>query len=314
MRSSGLHHVTALSSDPQATLDFYAGVLGMRLVKRTVNFDAPTVHHFYFGDARGRPGTLLTFFPFPDARQGRPGAGQVTRIALAVPGGSLGAWEERLRERGTDDLERSEGPAGEDALALADPDGLGLLLVEAPRPGPGDPASDDGALPAEHAVRGLARVTLLERERGPTAEVLETLGFRSEDLGDGRWRFGPEGGGPVEGCVELEVRPGASPGEMSAGCVHHVAFRAADDRAQREARSLLLEGGFRVTPVLDRRYFRSIYFREPGGVLFEVATDGPGFDLDEPVDALGSGLRLPPWLEDRREELEAALPPVEVLA
>ena len=311
MQTSGIHHVTALASDPQRTLDFYAGTLGMRLVKRTVNFDAPTVHHFYFGDDRGRPGTLLTFFPFPNARAGERGAGQVTRVTLAVPEGSLDAWSERLDAGGVDGMERASGAGGEATLRFADPDGLPLALAEVP----------DGG-DAEPAVRGIHGVTLRERTRGPTAGVLATLGFEGEERAEGLWRYraseGPpaasEGPSHAGALVDLDARPGASPGSMSAGCVHHVAFRAADAEAQRTARATLLEEGLDVTPVLDRQYFRSIYFREPGGVLFEIATDGPGFDLDEPVDGLGSALRLPPWLEDRRDELEASLPAVEVPA
>lgn len=289
IRRPGLHHVTALASDPARNVVFYRDVLGMRLVKRTVNFDAPTVHHLYFGDARGGPGSLLTFFAFPDARPGRSGVGQATRVALAVPRGTLGFWEERLRGAGLEGFARGEG-----RLRLDDPDGLALELVAAADPGAGPEVWSGGPVPADRSVRGIHRVTLRVREVGPTEEVLRLLG-----LGDD----------PVE--LEFEAAPEGTEGSMSTGCVHHVAFRAADEGEQREVRSALLDHGLRVTPVLDRRYFRSIYFREPGGVLFEVATDGPGMDRDEDPSELGSALRLPPWLEERRTEIEEALPPLE---
>ncbi len=323
MRSPGLHHVTALSSDPGRTLDFYAGALGLRLVKRSVNFDAPTVHHFYFGDRLGRPGTLLTFFPFPNARPGEPGVGQVGLVRLAVPEGSLGTWERRLRERGVERVERGEGADGAPAVAFTDPDGLALELVAESGSGPSAGAED------RHAIRGIPSVTLWVRELAPTAEVLAALGF--ERAADGRRPGGPEGPEETEPrvrfradgdastddaypatTVDVLVRAEGDEGSMSAGCVHHVAFRVADDEEQRTARRELLDRGLRVTPVLDRRYFRSIYFREPGGVLFELATDGPGMGRDESVEELGSSLRLPPWLEERRAEIEAALPPVEL--
>lgn len=318
MRSRGLHHVTALSSDPGRTLDFYAGTLGLRLVKRSVNFDAPTVHHFYFGDRRGRPGTLLTFFPFPNARPGEPGVGQVGLVRLAVPEGSLGKWERRLRERGVKDVERGEGADGAPAVALTDPDGLALELVA--ESGPSAGAED------RHGIQGIPSVTVWVRELGPTAEVLAALGFeRAADGGrpegpeeaDQRVRFRVDGDPSTDDAysattVDVLVRPEGDEGSMSAGCVHHVAFRVDDDEEQRAARQELLERGLRVTPILDRRYFRSIYFREPGGVLFELATDGPGMGRDESVEELGSSLRLPPWLEERRAEIEAALAPVEL--
>lgn len=333
MRSRGLHHVTALSSDPGRTLDFYAGTLGLRLVKRSVNFDAPTVHHFYFGDRRGRPGTLLTFFPFPNARPGEAGVGQVGLVRLAVPEDSLAFWERRLRERGAEGVERGEGADGTPAVAFTDPDGLALELVGESGPaaggGPGaggGPSAGSGpSAGAEdrHAVRGIPSVTLWVRELAPTAEVLAALGFERAAEGERpeeaeqRVRFRAAGDPSTDDAypattVEVLVRPEGDEGSMSAGCVHHVAFRVADDEAQRAARRELLDRGLRVTPILDRRYFRSIYFREPGGVLFELATDGPGMDRDESVEELGSSLRLPPWLEERRAEIEAALPPVEL--
>lgn len=307
-RIPGIHHVTAIASDPQRNLDFYVGTLGLRFVKRTVNFDDPTTYHFYFGDGVGLPGTVLTFFPWPGARPGRPGTGQVTATAFSIPAGSLGFWMERLSERGLE----IEGPVQrfeEETIAFADPDGLVLELVAEDDP-PVVTDWDGGGVPIEHAIRGFHGVTLSLEAWEPTTELIEgTMGYeRAGEVGD-RTRFIAQHPAPGR-RIDIRGRPSAAPGRMGAGIVHHVAFRAADDEQQAGWREELVSAGFNVTPVRDRQYFHSIYFREPGGVLFEIATDAPGFTLDEERDQLGSGLKLPSWLEGRRESLESALPEI----
>ncbi len=291
---AGIHHVTALASDPQANVDFYTGVLGLRLVKRTVNFDDPGTYHLYYGDETGRPGTIMTFFPWPMARRGVQGAGQATVTSFTVPQGSLGYWTERLGKLGVA-FEDPKPRFDEEVLTLLDPDGLKLELV----------ASGDGG---GHEVSGFDGVTLTEWNPEVTAEVLVgTLGFQPAGQQGDRFRF--EAGASR---VDVVAAPASVRGHVSAGTVHHVAWRAADDTDQLAWRETVAESGLYVTPVLDRQYFRSIYFREPGGVLFEIATDPPGFTRDETVEGLGSALKLPPWLEPERKRIEQALPPIEV--
>jgi len=304
----GIHHVTAMAGDPQKNLDFYAGALGLRLVKRTVNFDDPGTYHLYYGDETGRPGTILTFFPWPLAKRGRRGTGQATVTAFSVPEGSLDWWRRRLEglvavEGGT--VRRFD----EEVLTLLDPDGLKLELVA--HPGAAElPPWADGPVDEARALRGFHSVTLRETRVGPTAGLLEEMGFGAAGESGRRHRFAAEGDGPGV-VVDVVVDPEGERGRISAGTVHHVAFRAADDADQVAWRERLVALGMEVTPVLDRQYFHSIYFREPGGVLFEVATDPPGFTLDEEVAELGDGLKLPPWLEAQRQRIEGALPPIE---
>lgn len=303
-----IHHVTAIAREPQRNLDFYAGILGMRLVKLTVNYDDPGTYHFYYGDELGRPGTLLTFFPWTGSRPGRQGVGQINGVGLAVPQGSLGYWLERLLTRGV----KFEGPTrrfGEQVLAFMDPDGLMLELVATPRVS-GVDGWRDGPVPVEHAVRGVHGVTIWEEgDAGSAAFLTGTMGYaiQAEEANRVRLESGSDGPGTV---VELRRAPGFWRGTDGAGTVHHVAFRAPDDAEQAARQRGLREMGVQVTDVRDRSYFRSIYFREPGGVLFEIATDGPGFTLDESPSDLGTTLRLPPRLETLRERLEVALPPL----
>jgi glyoxalase family protein len=304
----GIHHVTAIATDPQRNLDFYAGLLGLRLVKRTVNFDDPGTYHFYFGDERGTPGTLLTFFPWPLAARGSHGVGQATATSFSVPAASLAYWHDRLRQAGVvmkDPAERF----GEELLTFLDPDGLELELVA-------EAAAEEvvpwesGPVPAEHSIRRIHSVTLSVGGYQATAELLTSaMGFELAGEAGNRFRFaaGSGGGGST---VDVLCVPGAPFGRVAAGSVHHVAWRVADDLAQRRWRERLVERGLDVTPILDRQYFHSIYFREPGGVLFEIATDPPGFAIDEPVAELGHHLRLPGWLEPRRERIEEVLPPI----
>lgn len=288
----GLHHVTAVTGDGRRCLDFYTGVLGLRSVKRTVNFDAPTSWHLYLSDRSGSPGTVLTFFVWPRLPNGRRGAGQATRVAFAAPPGSLDRWEARLAEEGVDAL-RASTPWG-DGLRFEDPDGTGLAVVEADERSAGevDPWTG-GPVGAEMALRGFRGVELTVGAPGPTRKLLEEMGI------------GPAPSGPA---AVTPAGEGTTTGRGGAGAVHHVAWRVADGDAQEAWRERLLERGLEVTPVVDRHYFTSIYFREPGGVLFEIATEGPGFTVDESVEELGSGLRLPPWLQDRREMIEENLP------
>ncbi|HKV09113.1 MAG TPA: ring-cleaving dioxygenase [Thermoanaerobaculia bacterium] len=305
----GIHHVTALASDPQANVDFYTGVLGLRLVKKTVNFDDPGTYHFYYGDETGNPGTIMTFFPWPMARRGTRGAGQATVTSFSVPEGSLGYWTERLERHGVL-FESPRERFDEEVMTLFDPDGLQLELVARA----GDPRApwETGPVPAEHAVRGFEGTTLTEWNPEITSELLTgTLGFRPVAQASSRFRFEVGAGGPGT-RVDVVASPAAERGRISAGTVHHVAWRVADEQVQESWRQTIAEEGLYVTPILDRQYFRSIYFREPGGVLFEIATDPPGFTWDEPVEALGSGLKLPPWLEPERQRIESVLPPVEV--
>ncbi len=309
----GIHHVTAIASDPQANHDFYTHALGLRLVKRTVNFDDPGTYHFYFGDERGTPGTILTFFPWPGARAGRRGSGQATVTGFLVPPGSLEAWRERLLKAEAN-VETPMERFGLRTLRVYDNDDLQLELVEhedaarvEPWSGPGD-----HAVPAEMAIRGFFGVTLCVRDLDATARLLvEEMGFRHEADDQKHVRYVAAGEPGVPGRrVDLVFSPDASPGIAAAGTVHHVAFRVADAQQQERWLAHLTEAGHYPTPVQERQYFRSVYFREPSGVLFELATDGPGFTIDEPLEHLGESLKLPEWFEPRRERIEQVLPPL----
>lgn len=309
--TTGLHHVTAIGGEPQQNVDFYVGLLGLRLVKKTVNFDDPTTYHLYYGDGAGNPGSIMTFFPWAGAPRGRIGSGQLTVTSFSIPKGSLGYWTERLVDHGLS-LEESGQRFGDEALSFTDWDGLGLELVAADD---GREAWSEGPVPAEeHAVRGFHHVTLTEREAGRTAALMtNTLGFRQSGEEEGRLRLEAGEGGPGN-IVDIISRADERHGTMGVGTVHHVAFRVPDEETQLALREEVAALGYDVTPVLDRNYFRSIYFREPGGVLFEIATDPPGFAADEKPEHLGEGLKLPPWLEPKRGEIEEALPAISVPA
>ncbi len=302
----GLHHVTAIASDPQRNLDFYTQVLGLRFVKRTVNFDDPGTYHFYFGDDAGSPGTILTFFPWPHASRGHAGAGETTRTAFSVPLASLPFWRKRLEEEHIlfeDTGKRFE----EEVLTLRDPDGMVLEIVgHTDVKEPLAPRTSN--VPAEHSIRGFFGVTLLERKSEGTFATLQTMGFHEVASEGNRHRFAAEGDA-LGNHIDVILDPEAGHGRMGAGSVHHIAFRAKDDSSQLEWLEILSKS-LAVTPVQDRTYFHSIYFREPGGVLFELATDPPGFGLDEPAESLGQTLRLPPWLEAHHQEIERILPKI----
>jgi glyoxalase family protein len=305
----GLHHVTAIADDPQRNVDFYAHVLGLRLVKQTVNFDAPDTYHLYYGDEAGRPSSLLTFFPWKGVQRGRQGTGLTTATSFSVPETSLGWWRRRLVERGVD-VDAPVTRDAEDVLVLRDPDGMVIELVAAP----GDTRSGwDGvaSIPSEHAVRGLHAITLSERQLEPSAQMLtDLLGMRLGGEADERARFTMAGGGSGA-LVDLSADTAES-GLQAGGTVHHVAFRAPDLETMTRWQHELQAAGVAVTDIRDRQYFKSIYFREPGGVLFEIATDAPGFDIDEPLLELGRSLKLPPWLEPSRDQIAAALPPLQL--
>ncbi|MBI5576457.1 MAG: ring-cleaving dioxygenase [Deltaproteobacteria bacterium] len=309
---SGIHHVTAIAGDPQRNLDFYTGILGLRLVKLTVNYDDPSTYHFYFGDGEGRPGTILTFFPWPGAPRGRRGTGQATAVAFSIPRNAAGFWIERLKASGID-ATAPHRRFDEEVIPFADPDGLQLELVAHASAESRDPWSD-GPVSAAHAIRGFFGVTLLEEGYERTAELhANTFGFTPSHEEGNRFRY-ESGGGAPGAVVDLLCLHSAPSGQVAVGTVHHVAFRTAGPKEQAAWRSKLVDLGYNVSPVIDRVYFRSIYFREPGGVLYEIATDSPGFTVDEPPDHLGSRLLLPPGLEPRRSSLEEILPPVRIPA
>jgi len=313
----GLHHVTAIASDPQRNVDFYTEVLGLRLVKTTVNFDDPGTFHLYYGDEAGHPSTILTFFPWRGVPRGRQGSGLTTATAFSVPPTSLGWWQKHLADRDVDVVtgpqDRESGGASEEVLTLRDPDGLVIELVSAP----GDTRSGwdgHGRVPAEHAVRGLHSVTMTERIPDNTAALLTgLLGMSTNGQAGGeRARFTMPGGYPGASLDVAAASADGTEGLQAGGTVHHIAFRAPDQPTQEQWRQELVAAGLEVTPIIDRRYFTSIYFREPGGVLLEIATDQPGFDVDEPLLELGRHLKLPPWLEPTREQIERSLPTLRV--
>jgi glyoxalase family protein len=305
-----IHHVTAISGNAQRNLDFYAGTLGLRLVKKTVNFDDPGTYHFYYGDEEGRPGTLITFFPWEHAAPGRNGIGLAEEVAFRVPIASIGYWTHRLLEKGLaprPPLRRF----GEPTLTFSDPHGLVLALVGVPEAA-GEAAWGNGPVPTEHAIRGLHGVTLMLADAGPTAAILAgVLGFHEKGREGSVVRYAADGEGPGAN-VTLRSAGNFLPGRQGRGSVHHIAFRAADDAEQaRMVEALARDHGIAATGQKDRNYFRSVYFREPGRILFEIATDGPGFTVDEPKAALGEDLKLPPFLEPRRAELIEMLPPID---
>jgi glyoxalase family protein len=305
----GIHHITALASDPQRNVDFYVRVLGLRLVKRTVNFDAPNVYHFYYGDEMGRPGTILTFFPFTDAGRGKRGAGEVGAVAFHLPVSARDYWIHRLSRHGI--LFRGPVPRfGDEVLSFEDPDGLSIDFVFAERERASQPWADGPVLP-KYAIKGFAGATLVFRETSQTEIMLRTvLGFQSAGSEGQRTRF-LLGEGDHAAAIDLLTDPNVLPARPGAGSIHHIAWRIAGYDHQSDWRARISEAGHGVTDIVDRQYFRSIYFHEPGGVLFEIATEEPGFTVDEPKEELGTNLRLPPWLEPHRGQLERVLPPID---
>jgi catechol 2,3-dioxygenase-like lactoylglutathione lyase family enzyme len=303
----GIHHITAIAGDPQRNIDFYAGLLGLRLVKLTVNFDDPGTYHLYYGDGVGHPGTILTFFPWPHAPQGRRGNGQVTQTSFAVPASAKDYWIRRLT---THKVPHALAPDrfGEPVLAFSDPDGLSIELIFTERVNI-DRAYAEGPIPADSAIHGFHSATLSEEGFERTAELVTRLGFRLAAEDGNRYRYAV-GSGEAGTMVDIVCVPEQRPGRVLVGTIHHIAFRTRDDDQQLGWLEELARLGYNTSPVMDREYFHSIYFREPGGILFEIATDPPGFTINESIESLGSRLILPPWLETRRAELEAVLPPL----
>ena len=307
---SGIHHVTAISGKAARNLDFYTHVLGLRFVKKTVNFDDPGTYHLYYGDSEGHPGTILTFFPWEHAAPGRTGVGLTQETAFRVPASSIGYWTHRFVEMGVTH-EALEKRFGEPVLPFKDPDGLILALVGAAG-AETEPAWHTTDIPTEHAIRGFHGVTLLLEDVSPTAAVLtDVLGFNQVGEDGALIRF--RASEAIGGYVDTREAKGFLAGRLGRGSVHHIAFRAPDDTRQAEmAHKLVANHGLRPTQQMDRQYFRSVYFHEPGGILFEIATDQPGFAVDEALDLLGRDLKLPAFLEPRRKEIEAVLPPLDI--
>ena len=303
----GIHHITAIASDPQRNVDFYTQILGLRFAKRTVNFDDPSTYHFYFGDRTGRPGTAITFFAWPGARRGARGTGQVIAASFAVPVSSIEYWKSRFAEYRVF-CEEIPSRFDEPTLRLTDADGLLLELIESARLDDVD-LNYEGEVPRKFAVHGFHAPTLEVQHAGLTQGLLKTLGFESIREEESRRRFSVNEKS-TSAQVDLVERAEGQFGVNSAGTVHHIAFRCANDEEQLRWREQLVELGLHVTPVIDRFYFHSIYFREHGGILFEIATEGPGFTVDEPVEHLGESLKLPPQYEEHRSEIERALPPI----
>jgi glyoxalase family protein len=314
---AGFHHITAISGDPQRNVNFYQNLLGQRFVKKTVNFDDPGTYHLYYADYAGSPGTVITFFPWARAQPGIKGSGEAIAVAYGVPRESLDAWEARLRSGGARVGQRGER-FGEPYLSVSDPDGMVVELVgvgELPAITPWQ----NGPVPADMELRGFHATTLQVRDAAASAVLLrEHFGWSEVGREGNRTRYqapasaAPYGTAPLPGrIVDLLEQPNLPPGRMGAGTIHHVAFRTPSDATQAGWRAQLVAEGFGVTPMRDRQYFHSIYFNEPNGVLYEIATDQPGFAWDEPVESLGQSLKLPPWLEPQRKRIEGILAPLD---
>jgi catechol 2,3-dioxygenase-like lactoylglutathione lyase family enzyme len=302
----GIHHITAIAGAPQENIDFYAGVLGLRLVKLTVNFDDPGTYHLYYGDGVGSPGTIITFFPWPQAPRGRRGTGQVTATAFAIPSDGTGYWSERLAQHGIT-FEASSARFGEPVISFADPDGMTVELIASAEVVT-NRAYERGGVPLNYAIRGFHSATLTEEGYEKTAALLsETMGFKLTGQERNRFRYAVGSAQPGE-MVDVLCAPEERRGTVLAGTVHHIAWRVSDDAQQSAWVQELIRLGYNVSPVMDRKYFHSIYYREPGGILFEIATDSPGFSVDESPERLGTKLVLPAWLEANRAHLETVLP------
>jgi catechol 2,3-dioxygenase-like lactoylglutathione lyase family enzyme len=308
-RISGIHHITAITGDSRSNIEFYTSVLGLRFIKLTVNFDDPSAYHLYFGDEIGRPGTVLTFFAWPGARKGIPGAGQAEAISFSVPGDALEYWAERL---GAFDIvvEDTGKLFGDEYVSFFDPDGLRLQLVS--RGDDHRPGWSDSPVPTEFAIRGFFNITVLAKNHEPTAHFLtDLLGFTFVGRENNIFRYHVNNAG-AGAIIDVRRAPEADRGLIANGSIHHIAWRSPDDDEQIAWGAAIARSGLNVTQIVDRHYFRSIYFREPGGVLFEIATDLPGFTIDEAPDQLGTELKLPPWMERNRQQIERNLPPLDL--
>lgn len=308
----GLHHITAVTRDPQRNVEFYRNVLGQRFVKKTVNFDVPDTYHLYFADEIGTPGSVLTFFAWP-MKRGTRGTGETIAVAYNIPDNSMGFWQSYLKGKGVD-LLPVEQRFGVDVLPFEDPDGMRVELV-ASSVSPDVRHWEEGPIPQEHALHGFHSVTLWLDELESTASLLtDQMGYTLTGQEGDRYRFTGAPGtlGSILDILYRPSRPDEMPAKavLGAGSVHHIAFRVPTDEMQLEYQSVLREAGHEVTAVIDRKYFHSIYYREPGGVLFEIATEPPGFTVDEPVNSLGENLVLPEWFEPNRSAIEQGLPPI----
>jgi len=303
----GLHHVTSFASDARENNAFFTGALGLRRVKQTVNFDQPDVYHLYYGDEAGTPGTVMTYFPFPSMKKGAPGTGEVGSTCFAVPEGTLPFWKDRLETFDLSGVE-SKNAFGEKSLSFAGPDGDGFTLIE---------AKDDSRAPwtgngvgADEAIRGFHSASMRLKDDGATAELLKFMGYQQAEKRGNSTRFIIPDGNEAN-VIDIETLPSADRADQGAGSVHHIAFAVENRAAQLEVRKALVDTGYQVTPVIDRDYFWSVYYRTPGGVLFEVATNEPGFGRDEDTAHLGEALKLPTQHEHLREQLEKTLQPIE---
>jgi glyoxalase family protein len=304
MGVKGIHHITAVAGDPGRNYDFYTGVMGLRLVKKTVNFDDPSVYHLYYGNEAGEPGTILTFFPWEHLQSGKPDQGQAVAVAFSVPAGSKEFWLEHLKEEEIN-IEEPFTRFDKEIIGLQDPDGLHLEIVLDPKAGEIE-GWNGGPIPGKHAIRGIHGATLAEQNYADTGRLLEEdLGFKLTNKLENRYLYKSDArfGSVIEVIdqFDLDGRPGR-------GTVHHIAFRCEDEQEQQSIRQKLLNKGYYLTEVKDRQYFKSVYFHEPGGILFEIATDPPGFTDDESLKELGRSLKLPEWLESQRYNIERELP------
>lgn len=304
---TGIHHVTAIASNAQKNIDFYTGILGLRLVKKTINFDGPDVYHFYYGDEKGNPGSILTFFPYQGLTNGRHGKGMLNTTTFSVASGSLNYWLERFKRFDINYKKPQERFEGEIVIYFEDEDGLGLELVfndKDTREG-----NTYGPVPSEHAIKGFYNVEIWEEGYERTAALLtEQLDHKLISEKGNRFRFAAKDS--AGNYIDILCSPDSMKGLAGSGTVHHIAFSTPDKQAQLEVREKIVKRMLNTTPVLDRNYFTSIYFREPGGVLFEVATAGPGFAIDEPAEHLGETLKLPPQFEADRIQIEKTLPAI----
>ncbi|ALX49105.1 ring-cleaving dioxygenase [Lentibacillus amyloliquefaciens] len=306
MRTSGIHHITAIVNDPQVNVDFYTCVLGLRLVKKTVNFDRPEVYHLYFGNESGEPGTIITFFPWPKLPKGRVGTRQVGTTGYAVPKGALDFWKNRLRDHGVSYSLHIR--FNETYITFEDPDGLKVELVE--REEGSENSWKTNNIPTQYAIKGFGGAVLNSAQPNQTADILENmLGMEFVSREEDYLRFKTDA--PLGNRIDIKLSPSVR-GLAGAGTVHHIAWRAKDHDEQNKWRKLLKEKGYKPTEIKERNYFKSIYFSDPGGILFEIATDHPGFAVDEAPEELGEKLMLPSWLEPKREQFEATLPPIKV--
>lgn len=302
----GIHHITAIAGNAKKNFDFYTRILGLRLVKKTVNFDDPHTYHFYYGDKVGTPGTILTFFPWEGITTGRRGARQVTEIGYSVPEGSLDFWQKRFEDNNVIYSKPAE-KFGEQYLSFLDPDGLKFELTVPKTPDTREPWTTD-EISAENATRGFHHITITSNKMDATAKILtDIFGYKLLEQHVNRYRFVTDA---VENAaiVDIVEIPAEIAGHVAGGSVHHVAFRVENEEVLMQYREKIVNAGLHITEKIDRNYFYSLYFREPGGVLFELATDNPGFSVDEPVDELGSGLKLPAQYEAHRQEIEQSLP------